>query len=250
MSLKFLPQIRQLELFKDRSPSEFEALVQGAEEKVLKHRQCLFAAGTPASAFGVVVKGALKLVRPSSEGDNTIVHFATPGDIIAALLMSTPGAEYPVSSIAMGHSIVLKIPRSTYAASWFTNASIQKCFGGNLFTRMSQLQAQKAMVKAPLSRKIATQLVTLIERYSGENENILPIPLTRMEIAESLGASVESVIRVMSDWSRKGYISTTDQVIEILEMDKIIEIVKGSSRTKNGRSGQEQPIELPQFRQR
>ena len=83
------------------------------------------------------------------------------------------------------------------------------------------------MGKSPLPQKIASQLISIIERYSGENETILPIPLTRQEIADAVGASVESVIRIMSDWSRKGYISTSDQLIRIERMDKILEVIKG-----------------------
>ena len=56
----------------------------------------------------------------------------------------------------------------------------------------------------------------------------LPLPITRKEIAEACGASVESVIRVMSDWSKQGFINTQDAHIEILRMDKILEILSRS----------------------
>lgn len=228
MPLRFLSLIEQLPLFQKRSAAEVEGLLKGGEEVVTKHRESLFHAGEKANHFYIVVQGAFKLVRSGSDGHKVIVHFATPGDVIGALVMSPPNAVYPVSTVSMGLSIVLKIPRETFSESWSGNSSVQQYMSGNLFSRMNHIQAQKAMAKAPLSQKIAGQLVSLIERYSGADETILPIPLTRQEMADAVGASVESVIRVMSDWSHKGYISTSDQLIQVERMDKILEVIKGS----------------------
>lgn len=229
MVSRFQSLLEQLPLFKDRSRSEIEALLQGAEDKVSKHREYLFRAGESATSFFVVLQGAFKLIRSNSEGQDAIMHFATPGDLIAVLMMPIPHSRFPVSAVSMGHSIVLKIPRETFTKHWALSASMQQFLGSNIFSRMNQFQTDKALGKSPLPQKIARQIVSLIERYSGENETILPIPLTRQEIADSVGASVESVIRVMSDWSQKGFISTSDQLIEILRMDKILEIIKGSN---------------------
>jgi len=227
MPLRFLPLIKQLPVFTHRSNSELESLLESAQDLTVTHRQTLFRAGEKATSFFIVVQGAFKLVRSSVEGADVIVHFATPGDVVAALVMPATGSLYPVSCFAMGHSIVLKVPRETFLKSWSGNSSVQQCLGGNLFSRMNQMQAEKAMGKSPLPQKIASQLISIIERYSGENETILPIPLTRQEIADAVGASVESVIRIMSDWSRKGYISTSDQLIRVERMDKILEVIKG-----------------------
>lgn len=227
MSLRFSVQISQLPLFSGRTTQEMQTLLAGGEDFAIKHRQVLFYAGDKAEFFYIIIEGAFKLLRRGSEGSDVIVHFATPGDVVAALVMQAAEAVYPVTCVAMGHAIVLKLPRSTFLKSWAGNPLVQQCLGGNLFARMNHMQIEKAMGKSPLAQKIARQLVSIIERYSGENQTILPIPFTRQEIADSVGASVESVIRIMSDWSRNGIISTSDQLIRIEKMDKILEIVKG-----------------------
>ncbi len=70
-------------------------------------------------------------------------------------------------------------------------------------------------------------MITLAGNHELESKNeisVLPIPLTRQEIADSLGATVESVIRIMSSWSQQGIIRTMDRKIEILKMSSIIDI--------------------------
>lgn len=226
MSIRPIQQVQELPLFRGRPSAEIERLLTGARPTEVQHRECLYAMGDRAETFAVVLRGAFKLVKPTLEGSDMIVFFATPGDVIAGLVMATP-STYPVSAVAMGPSTVLKIPRQTFVESWTANTSIQESMRAMLFSRMSLMHEQKALLKAPLAQKISREIVSLIDRYSGQGEAILPIPITRQEIADAVGASVESVIRVMSEWSRNGYIKTTDQVIHVSRMDKIVEIMMG-----------------------
>ena len=229
MPFKQAGKIAGIGIFEGRSTSEIMPLLVDAEEKSLEHREELYKAGDEAQSFAVVVQGALKLVKSSPVGDDIIVFFATPGVAVAALLMSKDPSFYPVSVIAMGPTVVLKIPRRTYTEVWLKDLAILQKVNSMLFSRMSDWHEQKMLTKAPLSRKVASQLVSLIERYGGDAGTILPIPITRQEIADAVGATVESVIRVMSDWSQQGFIKTTGQQIEVLRMNKILEMLKGDA---------------------
>lgn len=228
MPLQLKSEIEKLPLFAGRSRSEIDQLLQGADERRLGHREVLFQFGEPARQFAVVVQGALKLVRTTPEGNDVIVFFATPGNVIAGLVMSSDNV-FPVSAIAMGAATVLKLPRETWLKNWMGDARIQQRLNGMFFNRMTLMHDQKAMAKARLSQKVAAQIVSLSEQIASEDKTILPVPITRQEIADSVGASVESVIRVMSEWSQAGIIETSDQFIQINRMDKILEVIKGES---------------------
>ena len=66
---------------------------------------------------------------------------------------------------------------------------------------MTSMQNQRALSKSPLQAKIASLLIDLIDKQPTTVDKItIPIPLTRKEIADSVGASVESIIRIMSEW--------------------------------------------------
>lgn len=228
MPLQLSPEIESLPLFAQRSRAEIDELLMGAEVRKLAHRETLYHFGDPARTFAVVLQGALKLVRSTPEGNDVIVFFATPGNVIAGLLMPT-NQTYPVSSIAMGTATVLKIPRETWLQKWMHDSEIQRRVSGMFINRMSLMHDHKAMAKARLPQKIAAQIITLLEQCSDSEKTMVPVPITRQEIADSVGASVESVIRVMSEWSQQGIIETTDQFIHINQLDKIIEFVKGEA---------------------
>jgi CRP/FNR family transcriptional regulator len=201
-------------------------LFTGARLRSSKNSEVLYRVTDPAKKFAVVLRGAYKLVRSTPRGDDVIVYFAAPGDAIAALVMSQENSAYPVSAIAMGPSLVLEIPRETFIEHWALDAEISRHLQNILFSRMILLQDEKLFMKAPLELKVAHLILQLIEKYSAEADGILPIPITRREIADNLGSSIESVIRIMSDWSHKNIIATTEQHIEILEAGKIAEMIQ------------------------
>jgi CRP/FNR family transcriptional regulator len=212
--------------FQHLPPEEVERLVEGHRFKNLKHHEALFVAGEAAEQFAVVLTGAFKLVRPTPRGEDAIMYFATPGDLIGALVMPKPGSRYPISAISLGPSTALLLPRATYQKAWAQSPVVQAQLNSFLHARMRGLQDEKASSKLALQQKIAALFLKLMDRYPGTEGSKLPIPLTRQEIADSVGATVESVIRSMSELSQRGIIRTEDKQIEILRPDMIAGIVK------------------------
>lgn len=214
-----------LSIFSGISRTGLKELFHGGQVVTSAHREHLFEVGDSASFFGVVLSGAYKLSKPSAVGEDVIVHFSTPGDVVAAFIIAMPNTVYPVTAIAMGPSRFLKLPRENYGTIWKSNLDLIFKIQNLLSTRMGHLQDEKVLMKAPLSQKVASLLMSLLEN-NPDGETTLRLPLTRKEIADSVGASVESVIRIMSEWSKQGIICTNEQHINLLKIEKLIEILR------------------------
>lgn len=219
--------LNELPTFKGLEAGAIQELIQGGVAVSSKHREVLFRAGDPATHFGLVLLGAYKLFRTDVSGHESIMHFASPGDTIGGLVMLRPDGVYPVSCTSIGTSMVLKIPRETWVRAWAPNALLQQRINRMLYQRMSQIQDEKAQQRLPLAVRVAALLVTLLERYSSGSDRVLPIPVTRQEIADSVGSTVESVIRLMSEWNSEGILRTESRQTEIVRLDRLIEISRG-----------------------
>lgn len=217
-----LSEIKGFALFKGISDEVILNLCTNSEIKIHKHKEQVFVFGDPASYFGIVLSGAYKLSRIAVSGEESVIHFSSPGDVVAALVMPQVKPVYPVNVKAMGPSRILLIHRDIYIQNWLKNPDLIIRIQGLLSTRMSRFQNQKVMQRAPLQSKVAAMLLQLVAKDTVENELEVPLPLTRKEIADTLGVTVESVIRVMSEWVKKGYIITTDQHIKILKPEVLI----------------------------
>lgn len=206
--------LRAYPLFAEIQEKDWPELLEGHRFQNLPHHEQLYSAGAEAETFAIVLTGAFKLVRPTPRGEDAIVYFATPGDVIGGLVMLKHGGRYPVSVVALGASTVLVLPRSTFARGWTRNTGIQLKLNASLFSRMCVLQDDKANAKLTLQQRIASLLLSLLDKRPPSSSTRLPIPLTRQEIADSVGSSVESVIRCMSEMVQQGIIQTEDKQIE------------------------------------
>jgi CRP-like cAMP-binding protein len=225
-----LNELAEFSIFQGKSREQILALCEGGQIVACAHRECLFQMGDEATFFGIVLSGAFKLSRPSLEGEDVIMHFPTAGDLVAAFILTQPKPVFPVTATAMGSSRFLKLPKETYLTSWKAHPELIFKVQEMLATRMSILHDQKVLSKAPLSQKVAVLLMTLFKKNPNDLGFVNP-PLTRKEIAESLGSSVESVIRIMSDWSKQGFIRTEDRQIQILRPEKILEQATFSAKS-------------------
>ncbi|MCB0368426.1 MAG: cyclic nucleotide-binding domain-containing protein, partial [Bdellovibrionales bacterium] len=106
-----LSELLGFSIFEGLSKEQILELCQGGQILTSSHRDVLFPFGREAHFFGIVLSGAYKLTKPSPLGEDVIVHFSTPGDVLAAFIMTQPKPRFPVSAISMGPSRFLKIPK-------------------------------------------------------------------------------------------------------------------------------------------
>jgi len=210
-------------IFRSYSRSEILRICQGGEIVVLNHREPLFESQNEAKHFGVVLSGAFKLLRISPLGDPSIVHFSCPGDVIGGLIMANHHPVYPISAISMGASRFLRMPRETFLNQWCENNELLMKVQNVAASRVQVMQNKISLMKAPLSFKIAVLLLDLAEKTPHSMELELPMPITRAEIAESVGSTVESVIRILTQWSKQNIIQSKDSRIRILKPATLVD---------------------------
>jgi len=224
-----LNKLAQFSLFSGIPQSELRSLLSEGRIISHKHRATLYEMGDVATSFAIVLEGAYKLVKPTIKGDDFIMYFATQGDAIAALLMGQErNTTFPITVKSIGASRVYVIPKTTFQNFWKSNAAILLRLNSLLYSRMGFMQDEKALTRAPLAQRVAWFLLKLLEKNDGDSDQIIPLPLTRQEIADHLGVTVESVIRIMSQWSQEEIIHSADRYIEIARIDQLIELLKES----------------------
>jgi CRP-like cAMP-binding protein len=74
-----------------------------------------------------------------------------------------------------------------------------------------------------VEERIARVLLEIADRIGKKNKDtiIIDAPLTRNDIAEMTGTTVETAIRVMSKWKKMGIINTDRGYIEILKRKEL-----------------------------
>jgi len=177
-----------------------DAATLGFRRVVAKDEE-IFAEGDRASFFYKIVSGAVRTFKLLSDGRRQIDAFHLPGDIFGL----ETGEEHRFNAEALGDATIIAYRRCNLCAL----ASEDGEFSRQIVTAMmrSLEQAQNHMLllgRKTALEKVATFLLVLSERVSSDAQ--LDLPMSRLDIADHLGLTIETVSRSLTQLERQGMI--------------------------------------------
>lgn len=179
--------------------------------------------GDTVDFFGLVGTGFVKMVRTTTKGQEVTAELMGPGQIFG-LLGVIEGSGCPLSSRAVSNTWYLKIPKEAFLPIFGSNQLLKDALirRTTLRLRLSPEMMAK-MAVGTVSDRIALILYVLAESYGEQiGETIkLRVQLTRQDISEMAGTTVETTIRVMSKWQKKGIVSTDHRYVTIEDPERL-----------------------------
>jgi CRP/FNR family transcriptional regulator len=184
--------------------------------------EAVWNAGEPADLLTMVVSGRVKIVRHADAGD-VILEMFGPGESPGAVAVYNQ-IPYPATCIAMETTELLRLPRR----DWFDLLERDPAFSRAVLLAMTRLNMAltrklASMHGTRVPTRVATLFLSLAERMgrpTGEGVEI-PLTLSRQEIAEMVGTTVETAIRVMSRWNREGVLLTGEERFVIPDRERL-----------------------------
>jgi CRP/FNR family nitrogen fixation transcriptional regulator len=175
-----------------------------------KRNASVFNEGDPARHVYKVISGAIRTCRVLMDGRRQIADFYLPGDFFGLDWQSAHG----FTAEAIADAVVVSYPRSQLELAAETQPAMQKLLMGILSKGLSATQNHVVMLgRQTAQERLAWFLLRIMQR-SDDNPN-LDLPMSRLDIADYLGLTIETVSRGISQFKRKQLISVsgTHQVI-------------------------------------
>lgn len=206
--------LAQVEIFKRLSPAERRQLAAVSREKRYAKGETIFRAGDPAEAVCVVREGRVHLMKFLEGGQASTTCVMTARETFCCL-PALDRQPYPVDAVAAVDSVVLRIPTSAFHALLQTNPTFLQDSLCVFCERLRQVEHKSCMVYDSVERRLAQALVTLSAKFGPT------IPLTKQELAELANTTVETAIRVMSQFRRKGIIRSSRGSTTLTKPDQL-----------------------------
>jgi CRP/FNR family nitrogen fixation transcriptional regulator len=162
----------------------------------------IFGAGEPADHVYRLVKGAVRIVRYTGEGRRQILTFQMPGDIFGYDL----GASHDFTAEAVNDCEVVMVRRCTIDNGAAEDVRLARTLVE--FARTQALAAQEHALVLGLKgagERVAAFLLQFAERFAGRAE--LDLPMSRLDIADYLALTIESVSRAFTQMERENRIA-------------------------------------------
>ena len=166
----------------------------------------------PEDHFAYVAKGAVKLVAYLSGSREQIVAFGFPGELI-----HIPGAgPNGFSLIALEATELLAIPADGLLAASGKDSTLLRLAIEQTILALGRSRANSIMLGTHSAReRLAGFLLAMFEReaHHRPSPETIRLPMSRAEIADSLGLTIETVSRQFSEMRNLGVIETTGRSI-------------------------------------
>ena len=222
-----LETLRRSEIFANVKSQELTAISNYFDVMEYKNNETIFIEGDPSDKFYLVAEGSVKILKHTVMGKDIILEMMSPGDIFGgvAVLDKKP---FPASAQAMQSTVVIWISRHNLLKIMedypTLKLDIVKYFSDKLRDAHEML---KNIATERVERRIASLLVKLSEKVGVNDGDFRKInfPLTRQEISEMVGTTVETCIRTMSKFQKKGVIKSLDGriMVKVKYLEKLLE---------------------------
>ena len=182
----------------------------------------LFQAGDPLRSLYAVRSGSFKSFTVSNDGDAQITAFHLPGDLIG--FDSVHSKNYTSFSESLETSMVCEIPFSS-----LEQLSDQLPLLRRQVMRLmsSEISADKQMLSLlnhkSAEQRLATFLLDFSERFKsrGLSSKEFRLSMTRAEIGNFLGLTVETVSRLLSKLHKEEVIRVDGKFIYLLNIERM-----------------------------
>ncbi len=184
----------------------FKPMVRG---QALEPHQMLFQEGDAADHVYTVTAGQVSLARSLPDGRRQIVDFAGPGDFLGLSLGSEEPAHYRLSAEALTNTRVCKLPRMAFNRLMQDEPALGRRALDFAARRIRAAQEQQlSLGRKTAAERVASFLVDMAERNvaRGIPASPLSLPMTRTDIADHLGLTLETVSRAFSRLRKLGLI--------------------------------------------
>ncbi|HJW41868.1 MAG TPA: helix-turn-helix domain-containing protein [Rhizomicrobium sp.] len=168
----------------------------------------IFSEGGAADHAYKIVSGAVRLSKMMSDGRRQIAEFALPGDFIGINWLD----EHAMTAEALNDATLVAYGRGRLERLGDENREVRAELFANL--RHDLWAAQNHLVilgRQSALERVAGFLLQLLARSESEDGNRIGIPMTRQDIADYLGLTIETVCRMLTKLKTSGSIGIPDR---------------------------------------
>ncbi len=217
-----------------------EAMADLSDHRVASRYQkgdVIFHEGSPCTGLYNVCSGKVKLVRTGRVGRQTIVRIVGQGATLAETDLFRKDGRYGATAQAMEEVVLCFLSKPVLVEYLDANPSMTM----SLVERLSEaLHKMELRVESLATKDARLRLAEfLVELAEDEGEPVddgirIRLRLTREEIAEVIGATLETTIRLMSGFKKEAIVTDQEGHIVILDLDRLNRIHRGGVGTGGG----------------
>jgi CRP-like cAMP-binding protein len=224
-----LELLAQVPFFVSLAPADIADINRSFQTRSFEAGDLIYAAGDEARRLYVVLSGKVKLVRHTLAGQDVLLDLLAPGEFFGTL-SALGEVEYPDTARAQTACCAISIESEAFQAVMQryppVTLAVLDIVRGRLRSAhdvIGRLSAQ------PVEGRIAATILALANRMGEPQPGriLIQAPISRQDLADMAGTTLESASRVVSQLRKEGLIESGRQWIAILDRERLESLAEG-----------------------
>ena len=210
--------LRVTPVFQQLSPEDRRRVAQASVIRRYGKGDVIFEQESQADAFFTIASGRVKIFKMLPSGKEMILEVFGRGDPLGALATYT-GRPFPASATALEDTTCVLIPRATFFKLLEEHSSLVRGLLMGMTVRLVELTNRLAELSGARIEPRLARLFLKLGREIGKQDRggvYIPLVLSRQELADMTGTTIETAIRIMSRWGKETLIRTDKDGFVIL----------------------------------
>ncbi len=210
-------------VFRKLSPQDRATVAGAASLKRYVKGDTIFEQDAPSDAFYTIASGRVKIFKMLASGKDLILEIFGAGDPLGAVAVYD-GRPFPASAVALEDTTCVAIPRAVFFRLLEEHPSLVRGLLLGMTVRLVELTNRLAQLSGT---RIEPRFARLFLKLSGEigrperGGTFIPLVLSRQELADMTGTTIETAIRIMSRWGKDGTVRTEKEGFMLLDREAL-----------------------------
>lgn len=216
--------LAQIPLFRRVGADDRNRLIEVSQLRTYARGESVFQEGDDSDFFLIVVTGRVKVFKRTPAGNDRILDLFGPGGPLGAVA-AYEARPYPASAEALEETTCLLIPRQSFFTLLEQHPSLVRGLLGSLSHRLVELTARLTeLTGGRIESRFARLFLKLGDQMGRPDPArgiVVPMVLSRQELADLTGTTIETAIRIMSHWNKEGVLLTEREGFVIVDLEKL-----------------------------
>lgn len=202
--------LRRSTIFRRLNTEDRQRIAAVAHVRQFEKGDALFSEGDASDSLYTVLTGRVKVFKMTARGTDVILEIFGPGDSVGAVAVYE-SRPYPASAVALEATTCLLVPRQAFFTMLDTHPTFVRGLLVGLTHRLVELTNRLTeLTGGRIEGRLARLFVKLADDMGQRRPEgvFIPMPLSRQELADMIGTTIETSIRIMSRWGKERIVST------------------------------------------
>jgi len=196
--------------------------------------QHIFRAGDAGHALFALRSGALKSYCTTEDGDEQVVGFTMPGELVG--LDGMGDGSYASSSVALETASVCELPYDSLEEMCHVLPGLNRQMMRVVSKEITEDHDMLLLLsKRNAEERLAAFLLSMSSRYHsrGLSATEFNLPMSRQDIGNYLGMAIETVSRLFANFQKSRLLTVNRRRIVLADMPRLRAMVDGCAGSKN-----------------